>query len=90
MSSGTPIKKIDQLRGLMAAGEWQKAILLAAKWHDLGQEKGRILGAREGLLREDFQRQLGKDPQALISDGVAGLKARYGDPDSPDFNKAKA
>ena len=71
------IKKIDQLRALMAAAKWREALRLAAKFHDLGAQKDRIVRAHEAAAWPDFYRQLGKDPDALIADGIAALKERY-------------
>ena len=73
-----PEKKIDILRRHMAAGEWRAAISLASKFQDLGAHKARILRAQEALARPEFQRQIGRDPEALIADGIAALKERYG------------
>jgi hypothetical protein len=69
--------KASQLRALMHAGDWRAAILLAAKFQDLGAERGNILAAREAYLRPGFQRQLRRDPETLITAGIAALKRRY-------------
>ncbi len=70
--------KLSQLRTLMAAGRWREAVIFAAKFQDLGDHKDRILSAREGYLRPEFQRQLKKNPYDLIADGIEALKERYG------------
>lgn len=70
--------KLSKLQGFMQAGLWGDAILLAAKFGELGAEKESILKAREGLLRPAFQRQIGRDPDELISAGVDALTRRYG------------
>ena len=73
-----PTRKIDVVRAAMAGGDWSAAIRAAAKFADLGVERDAILSAREALLRSAFQRQLGRDPQALIEAGKAALIRRYG------------
>lgn len=59
------------------AGDWRRAILLAAKFGDLGTQRNAILSAREAINRPDFQRQLKRDPATLIAAGVSALKERY-------------
>jgi hypothetical protein len=69
--------KISVLRDHMAAGDVRAAILLAAKFGDLGDHRGAILSAREAYLRPDFQRQIGRDPAVLIAAGRAAIRERY-------------
>ena len=68
-----------ELQALMSSGRWREAITMAARFQTLGIHKERILRAREAYQRPDFQRELGKDPEALILDGVEALKAGWGD-----------
>lgn len=75
--TGEPPKKIDELRAYMRAGNWRAALSLAAKFPRLGDHKVRIQRAWEAYARPDFQRQLGRDPAALIADGIAALHERY-------------
>ncbi len=72
------VTKLAKLRDHMAAGEWQAAILLAAKFQQLGAAREAILSAREAYLRPAFQRQIGKDPGALKAAGRAALLRRFG------------
>lgn len=74
-----PETKLSAVKADMAAQRWGDALLKAAKFADLGDEKAHILKAREALLRPVFQRQIGRDPDALIAAGVAALRRRYGD-----------
>jgi len=71
------VTKLSMVKEAAARGDWRKAILLAAKFGDLGAERDAILSAREAINRPDFQRQLKRDPDALLAAGVAALKARY-------------
>ena len=73
-----PPKKIDVLRRAMNAGAWQSAMSIAAKFPRLGDEQTAILRAHEAFVRPDFQRQLGRDPEALKAAGIAALKGKYG------------
>jgi hypothetical protein len=74
-----PVTKLSLLRGAMAAGDWHAAIAIASKFGDLGTHKAPIMSAREAYTRPDFQRQLGRDPEALKTSGIAALKERYGE-----------
>lgn len=71
------ITKLSLVKGAAANGNWQKAILLAAKFPDLGKQRDAILSAREAINRPAFQIELKRDPQALIAAGVDALKTRY-------------
>ena len=70
--------KLSKVRKAMAESRWGDAILMAAKFADLGNEAAEIMKAREGLLRPRFQRQIGRDPDILIEAGCAALRRRYG------------
>lgn len=72
-----PARKIDLLRAAMAAAEWEKALSIAAKFPRLGQHEFAIRCGNEAAQRPEFQRQLGKDPQAIVNAGIAALKERY-------------
>jgi hypothetical protein len=61
----------------MAAGEWRRALSLAAKFPRLGTHKNAIVDAHEAYTHPDFYRQLGKDVDAVIQAGIAALKDRY-------------
>lgn len=67
-----------EIRALVDAGRMREAVLRAAKFQDLGDHRDRILSAREAYQRPEFQREIGKDPEALIADGIAALRERYG------------
>ena len=72
-----PARKIDLLRAAMDAGEWDRALSIAAKFPRLGEHEFAIRCANEAAQRPEFQRQLGKDPQTIIAAGIAALKERY-------------
>lgn len=69
--------KLDGIKAAAGRGDWRAALLAAARFPDLGEHRGAILSAREALERPGFQRQLGRQPEALVEAGIAALKARY-------------
>lgn len=76
-SSGTPPRKLDKLLAFMAAGRWDRALSLAASWPDLGEQRERIRAAAAAQLSPGLYRGMGKDPDALVADGVLALRERY-------------
>ena len=73
----SPPRKLDAVLAAMTAGEWERAITLAAKFPRLGTHSKAIMRANEAIQRPDFQRQLGRDPAQLIEAGKAALLERY-------------
>ena len=71
------IRKIDLLRDAMNAGEWKKALSIAAKFPRLGTQRTQILRGHEAYTNPRFYAQIGKDPEHLIAEGIAALKERY-------------
>lgn len=65
------------IRALLDAGRFREAIRQACKMRDLGSQKARIERAREAYERPEFQLALGKNPDALIADGVAAMRERF-------------
>lgn len=77
-ANSNPPRKLDFVLKAMRAGDWEKAISLAAKFPNLGCEKRTIMQANEAIKRPDFQRQLGRCPAQLIALGQMALARRYG------------
>jgi hypothetical protein len=69
--------KIDNLRAPMAAGDWRRALSIAAKFPRLGEYDAAIRAAHEACQRPQFQRQIGRDPEALVMAGVRALWETY-------------
>lgn len=69
--------KLNKIKSAAASGDWRTAILIAAKFGELGEQRNAILSAREAYLRPEFQKQLRRDPDALIAAGINALKERY-------------
>jgi hypothetical protein len=70
--------KLAQVQEMMAASDWRGAVLMAAKFADLGAQRNAILSAREAYLRPAFQKQIGRDVDALIAAGIAACNKRFG------------
>lgn len=75
---GMPPTKISRLRELMANGDWDAALSLAAKFPRLGDDGPAITRANAARVHSTFYRQLRHDPDALRAAGIAALKRRYG------------
>ena len=72
------VKGLCELADAMSEGRWEDAILLAAKWSDLGDQAAAIHRGREAILRPAFQRQLRRDPAQMIEEAKQALLERYG------------
>lgn len=70
--------KIELLREAMAADDWRLAVAIASRFPRLGAARDAVLGAREAFERPDFQRQIGREPVAMIESGKAALRVQYG------------
>jgi hypothetical protein len=73
-----PQTKLSAVRAAMAAGDWQRAIALAARFPQLGPQRAAILDAHGAYTNPRFALQLGKDLDALKAAGIAALRAKYG------------
>lgn len=70
-------KKIDVLRELADQGNWPEAIRLAGSFSRLGDQRKAITRAKEAVCRPEFQRQLGRDPDQLIADGIEAMRSKW-------------
>ncbi|MCA1776057.1 MAG: hypothetical protein LC676_10740 [Loktanella sp.] len=73
----TTTTKLSKLKAAAAAGDWPLALRIAARFPQLGDHKEAIVRAHEAHANARFYRQLGKDPDALIAEGIDALKTRY-------------
>jgi hypothetical protein len=76
-SSAMPPTKLSLLRAAAGAGEWPRALSIAAKFPQLGAHKEAITRAHNAIQSPSFYQQLGQDPAALVAAGIAALQARY-------------
>ena len=74
-----PRSKASIVREHMAAGRWQDAIRIAARFPRLDQHRGAILDAHGAYTNPRFLVQIGKDVEALKDAGRAALIDRFGE-----------
>lgn len=70
-------RKIDILKHFMETEDWRSALCLASTFARLGKERAAIIRGHEAYSNPRFWQSLHKDPDNLISEGIAALKARY-------------
>ena len=69
---------LERLRALWAEKNYHKALKLAASWPRLGGHARQIRQGWAAISNPDFYRQLGRDPEALYSDGLAAVAEQFG------------
>ncbi len=67
----------NKLEALLKEGDFTKALSLAAKFPKLGEHKEQIRLGHEANQHPSFYKQIGKNPDQLVADGIAALKERY-------------
>ena len=73
-----PQTKTSIIRAHMKAGEWRRAISVAARLPRLDRHRVPILDAQGAYTNERFYQQIGKDPEKLIAAGRVALIERFG------------
>lgn len=71
------IKAIDQLRAHWAAGDYRKALKLAASWPRLGKHKNAIQQGWAAASNPRIYAEMGKDVDALVAKGLDAIQDRY-------------
>ena len=69
--------KLDKLKSCATEGDWRGALRIAARFPQLGAERGAILDAHMAFTNPRFLSQLGKEPAATLDAGIAALRAKY-------------
>lgn len=69
--------KTDKLLGMMRDGDWPGALSLAKTFRLLGDQRDTIHRAHDARVHPGFYRQIGKDPDALVSAGIGALQRLY-------------
>jgi hypothetical protein len=69
--------KLSQIKEEFAAGNFNKAIRIAAKFHDLGDQRNAILDANLAITNPRWMLGLGKDIDQEIKAGIDALRIRY-------------
>lgn len=70
--------KLDTLKAAAAAGDWQQAIAIAARFPRLGAIRNAVLDAHTAYTNPRFLAQLRRDPEECIAAGRSALIAAYG------------
>ncbi len=73
-----PETKLSQLKQHMADGDSRAALKLAASFSQLGQQKVAITRAWNAITSPAFYREIGRNPDKLIEQGLEAIQERYG------------
>jgi hypothetical protein len=83
--SGTPTpnrsdgnKAEEPVRAALAAGEYRRALKLASSYRHLGEQKERITRGAAAMRDPEFYKQINRDPDVLIRDGIQAVLERFG------------
>jgi len=69
--------KLDTLKAAYNAGDFAKALRIAAKFPQLGSERNAILDAHLAITNPRWVVGIGKDVNACIAGGVEALRTKY-------------
>jgi hypothetical protein len=69
--------KLSQVKVAFNAGDFAKAIRIASKFEDLGNQRNAILDANLAITNPRWMRGIGKDIEQAIADGIKALRIRY-------------
>lgn len=69
--------KLAGVREAMAAGEWERAIILVAKLRSLGKYQKPIDRAQDFINNPRMYEQMGYDRQQVIDDAIAAIKQKF-------------
>lgn len=72
-----PSTKLAKVREAMAKGDWHRAIRLAARFRSLGRQAEPIHRAKDALNNPEMYRQLARDVDTIVAEGIAALKERF-------------
>jgi hypothetical protein len=75
--SFTKNSKLARIRQAMAAGDWDRAIRLAARFPILGEQTLAIRRANDALNNSRLYLQLRHDVTKIRQEGIAALKTRF-------------
>lgn len=71
--------KLQRVQQLIKASEYRKALAIVAKFPRIDKQyKDAIISAHECYSYPDFYKQLSKDPEQLIRNGIDAMVALYG------------
>lgn len=70
--------KLQTLKNAASAGDWKRAISIAARFPRLGVYRNAVLDAHSAYTNPRFMAQIGRDVDACIEAGKSALIAAYG------------
>lgn len=69
--------KSDQIRDALAGGDDARAISIASRFHDRGEQTRLYKQAQSAAQNPAFYRQIGKDPDAIIAAALSDMRGRF-------------
>lgn len=78
MTTTMDVTKLSRIKAHLAAGEPIEALRIAAKFGRLGEHKERITRAWAAHQNPETYAAMGHDPEALVADGIAAIREKYG------------
>ncbi len=69
--------KSQQIRDALAAGDRMRALRVAARFHDRSPDTATYKRGFDAYNHPDFYRQLGRDPQQLVTTAIKKLQERF-------------
>lgn len=69
--------KTQKIKDLLNKGDLKKAISIASKFFDRGDDTAIFKTAQSAMQNPNFYKQIGKNPEALISKAESRLKERF-------------
>lgn len=72
-----PTTKLAGVREAMAAGDWERAIILVAKLRSLGKYQKQVDRAQDFINNPRLYEQMGYDRRQVIDDAIAAIKEKF-------------
>lgn len=69
--------KTNQIKGLLDAGQVNKAISIASKFFDRSEDTKLFKQAQAAIQNPGFYKQIGKDPDAIVAQATELLAKRF-------------
>lgn len=69
--------KTEMIKHYLSSGDMVKAISIASKFFDGSKDTSAFKQAHSAINNPGFYRQIGKDPDQIVSDAVCILKDRF-------------
>jgi hypothetical protein len=70
--------KSERIKESLKDGDWVAALRLASRFHDRSSDTATFKRGFVAYRHPGFYRQLGKDPDQLVTAAVALLRGRFG------------